>query len=82
MALLEPARPTPESVHPSTRASPTTFSKLTEDEKEEYRGLQEDYKRMLKKYDYHVTGLGKIRAEIQRSMARQNLIYTFDCSTA
>jgi hypothetical protein len=60
----------------------TTYSILSEDKKEEYRSLQEDYKRDLRRFDLRTTGMGKIRSEIQRSVARQNLSYTFNCSTA
>lgn len=80
--LAQPIRPLPEHVRTSTRSTPTTFSILSDDEKEEYRNLQEDYRRDLRLFDKRTEGLGKMRAEIQRSVARQHLSYTFDCDSA
>jgi hypothetical protein len=76
-----PHRPTANDVKPSTNATPTTFSQLDGNQIEELRNLQIDYSRDLKNFDREVAGLGELRAFIQRTVARDNLIYTFNCDT-
>ena len=80
MALAEPVRPTPNDVHPATtRGGSTIFSSLTPDEIEEYWNLQAKYQRKLKLFDRQTTGFLELRAYIQRTVAKNNLTYTFDC---
>jgi hypothetical protein len=82
MALAEPVRPTPNDVRPSTtRGGPTPFSSLTPDEVEEYRNLQAEYQRKIKLFDRQTIGFSELRAHIQRTVAKNNLTYTFDCAT-
>jgi hypothetical protein len=54
---------------------------LTPDEVEEYRNLQADYQRKIKLFDRQTTGFSELRAHIQRTVAKNNLTYTFDCAT-
>jgi hypothetical protein len=81
IAPVLPIRPTPNDIKPSTTATPTLHSQLDTDQLEELRNRQFDFDRQLKTYDREVTALGDLRALIQRTVARDNLIYTFDCDT-
>jgi hypothetical protein len=82
IALAEPVRPTPNDVRPSsTRGGPTAFSSLTPDEVEEYRNLQAEYQRKIKLFDRQTNGLSELRGYIQRTVVKNNQIYTFNCAT-
>jgi hypothetical protein len=80
-APVLPVRPTPNNIKPSANATPTLYSQLDTDQLEELRNRQSDYDRQLKAYDQEVAALGKLRVLIQRTVAPNNLVYTFNCDT-
>ena len=71
--LERPERPRPSDI----KEGATGITKLSEDEKDEYKFLKKEYERELTKYETYRTGLGKIRTKIQESVSRSNLQYTF-----
>jgi hypothetical protein len=91
--LEPPKRPMPDDVKetintpsgssqttPSTSTvAPTKFSQLTEDEKEQLRILQKDYKYERKKYNQRTDALNDLRVHIQSTVERGQLSYTFKC---
>jgi len=76
-----PMRPTLNDIKPSANATPTLYSQLDTNQLEELRNRQSDYDRQLRAYDREVAALGELRILIQRTVASQNLIYTFNCTT-
>ena len=74
--LVEPQAPKPAEVDP-LKAS---FSDLNDNEKEEYRTLQHQYRCQLDVFDCREAALASIQTRIQETVSRMNLPYTFDCN--
>src|SRR5271155_2244237 len=77
-ALQEPLPPQPRDVN----AQAATFGQLTQEEKEEYRILRQDYKWQRDLYNKRDNALSSLRTFIQSSVSRSCLHYTFGTSTA
>ena len=77
-ALEEPLPPQPSDVN----AQATTFGQLTQEEREEYRMLRQDYKWQRDLYDKRDNALSSLRTSIQSSVSRSCLHYTFGTSSA
>ncbi|KAH8748497.1 hypothetical protein F5882DRAFT_311384, partial [Hyaloscypha sp. PMI_1271] len=78
--LQEPVRPTPSTVKPSTARHPTLFTALDDDEREHLRTLQADYIYDRAKYDKRKEGLVDMQIQIQATIDREYLSYTFNCT--
>ena len=77
--------PVPEE---STRLLPSTvnpnkskFSELDEDEKYELSVQRADYKRNYRQYEELQLAIDSLRIEIQDTISRTYLVYTFRCDT-
>jgi len=77
LTLEEPPAPKPTNVN----SAKTIFSTLDEDEKEELRELRREHKRELNLYDRQKQALNTLRIQIQQTVSRANLSYTFNCET-
>jgi hypothetical protein len=92
--LREPLEPRPIDVCPAAAPLPrgiaegepaalqvVRFSDLSEDEKEEYHRLIRNYQRDLARFERKQSALLSLRIQIQQSVSRQNLPFTFECDT-
>jgi hypothetical protein len=80
--LEPPLRPEPLDVKPPVAGQPpTTFSKLSVDEKEQLRQLQSDYNYDRKEYDRKRKALADVRIRIVESLKRDYISYTHNCET-
>jgi hypothetical protein len=61
----------------TVKAGATGIKDLDENEKFQYKLLQKRYERDISEYETSKKGLGIIRIEIQKSVSRPNLQYTF-----
>jgi hypothetical protein len=77
-ALEEPLPPQPKDVNDQA----STFGQLTQEEREEYRILRQDYKWQRDLYDKRDNALSSLRTSIQSSVSRSCLHYTFGTSSA
>jgi hypothetical protein len=77
-ALEEPLPPQPRDIN----AQAATFGQLTQEEREEYRMLRQDYKWQRDLYDKRDNALSSLRTFIQSSVNRSCLHYTFGASNA
>ena len=81
--LTEPHEPIYEDVASTNdKRLEIRYSTLTEDEKEEFKHLQQRYKRDYEAYIRKKTALATIRTRIQESVSRPNLSYTFNCNSS
>jgi hypothetical protein len=70
---LKPEWPTPSTV----KVGAAGIKDLDENERFQYKPLQKRYEREISEYETSKKGLGTIRIEIQKSVSRPNLQYTF-----
>jgi len=77
-ALEEPRLPQPKDIN----VQATTFGQLSQEEKEEYKLLRQDYKWQRDLYDRQDNALASLRTSIQSSVSRTYLYYTFGTSNA
>ena len=77
-ALEEPKPPQPKDSNDQI----STFGQLSQEEREEYRILRQDYKRQRDLYDRRDNALASQRTSIQSSVSRTYLHYTFGTSNA
>ena len=75
--LEEPIRALPKDVN----SQKTKLSELDEDEKEDLRMLRLDHRDNLKLYRKQLSALDTLCSQIQSSISRSYLIYTFKCDT-
>jgi len=75
--LEEPVQASPKDVN----SQKTKLLELDEDKKKELHMLQSDYKDNLKLYRKQQSALNTLRTQIQSSVSRSYLIYTFKCNT-
>jgi hypothetical protein len=61
----------------TVKVGATGIKDLDEDERFQYKLLQKRYEREISEYETSKKGLGTIRIEIQKSVSRPNLQYTF-----
>ena len=82
--LLRPEPPTPSTVHPPIQGSttPTAYSHLTVDEKEEYQCLNERYTIDERRYEQQEHALAAMRTVIHNTTKKDLLIYLIGCDTA
>jgi hypothetical protein len=76
--LEEPQPPKPTDIN----AEISTFGQLSQEEREEYRMLRQDYKWQRDLYDRRDSALSSMRTSIQSSVSRSYLHYTFGTSNA
>ena len=82
-AFTEPNEPAYQDVaSASDKRLEIKYSTLTEDEKEEFKRLQQRYKRNYEAYIRKKAALATIRTKIQESVSRPNLAYTFNCDSS
>src|SRR6266702_6650356 len=74
--LEEPTRASPQDVN----SEKTKLSELDEDEKEELRMLRLDHRDNLKLYRKQQSALDTLCSQIQSSISRSYLVYTFKCN--
>ena len=80
--LVEPTEPTYSDLAEPTENRPKIiYSTLIEDEKEEFRHLQQKFKRDWEIYMKKDTAMAAVRTRIQETVSRPNLGYTFNCNT-
>jgi len=77
-ALEEPLPPQPKDVNDQVN----TFGQLSQEEKEEYKLLRQDYKWQRDLYDRRDNALASLRISIQSSVSRTYLHYTFGTADA
>jgi hypothetical protein len=77
-ALEEPQPAQPRVVNPQA----ATFGQLTQEEREEYRVLRQDYKWQRDLCDKRDNALSSLRTYVQSSVSRFCLHYTFGTSNA
>jgi transposase InsO family protein len=77
-ALEEPLPPQPSDVNDQV----ATFGLLSQEEREEFRILRQDYKWQRDLYDRRDNALASLRTSIQSSVSRTYLHYTFGTSSA
>ena len=75
--LIEPTRPEPKDVN----GRKTKLSELDEDEKEELRMLRLEHRDNLKLYRKQQSAFDTLCSQIQSSISRTYLVYTFNCDT-
>ena len=76
--LVEPVRASAKDAN--TRGK-TKLSELTDEENAKLVGLQSDHRDNVKLYRKQLSALDTLRSQIQSSISRTYLIYTFKCST-
>ena len=77
LKLKEPVRATPKDVNNQK----TKLSELDKDEKEELRTLRLEHRDNLKLYRKQQSALDTLCSQIQGSISRSYLVYTFKCDT-
>jgi len=77
-ALEEPQPPKPKDINNQA----ATYGQLSQEEREEYRIIRQDYKWQRDLYDRRDNALTSLRTSIQSSVSRTYLHYTFGTSNA
>jgi hypothetical protein len=75
--LVEPTKPAPKDVN----SQKTKISELDKDEKEELQTLRLKHRDNLKLYRKQQSALDTLCSQIQSSISRSYLVYTFKCDT-
>lgn len=73
----KPTRPSPSTVNPNK----SKFSELDEDEKYELDIQRADYKMNYRQYEELQLAIDGLRVQIQGTISRTYLVYTFRCDT-